>query len=111
MGLLRLFSREETLPLIHLPAGSFTLDRDGQILTSTLPRSFPLKRVRDIGSRVLASFRAAQEAQMPLSEIIIHYAALKLLARELRGGAIIFLMPQTHNGQRANQPQSNARVV
>ena len=38
---------------------------------------------------------------MPLSEIIIHYSALKLLARELRGGAIVFLMPHTLN-QRVN---------
>jgi hypothetical protein len=29
--------------------------------------------------------------------VIINYAALKLLARELRGGAIVFVMPQTLN--------------
>ena len=44
-----------------------------------------------------ATFNAAQNAQMPLSEIIISYAALRILARELRGGAIIYLMPQTLN--------------
>ena len=43
----------------------------------------------------MTAFRKAKQAQMPLSEIIIHYAALKLLARELRGGAIVFVMPQS----------------
>ena len=95
MGLLKLFSRSAESGLIHLPSGSFTLDRDGQIMTSTLPQSFPLGEIREIGQRVLTAFRNAKQAQMPLSEIIIHYAALKLLARELRGGAIVFVMPQS----------------
>ena len=82
---------------MRLPSGSFTLDRDGRIMTSTLPQSFPEAQMHAIGEKVLASFRAAQRAQMPLSEIIIHYASLKVLARELRGGAIIFLMPQAFN--------------
>ncbi len=102
MGLLsRLFKSAEP-GLVHLPAGSFTLDRDGRIMTSTLPQSFPLDHLKAIAERVLASFRSAKKAQMPLSEIIIHYSALKLLARELRGGAIIFLMPQSLN-QKLNQ--------
>jgi hypothetical protein len=82
---------------MRLPSGSFTLDREGRVMTSTLPQSFSEAQMRAIGEKVLASFRAAQRAQMPLSEIIVHYAALKLLARELRGGAIIFLMPQAFN--------------
>ena len=34
---------------------------------------------------------------MPLTEIIVQFATLKVLARELRGGAIIFLMPLLQN--------------
>jgi len=103
MGLLSLFSkRNETQRLIRLPAGSFTLDADGKIMTSTLPQSFPASRMREIGNQVLASLRAARQAQLPLSEIIINYATLKLLARELRGGAIIFLMP--HNSTPPSNP-------
>jgi len=64
-------------------------------MTSTLPQTFPADHVRAIGDHVLAAFRKAKQAQMPLSEIIIQYAALKVLARELRGGAIVFLMPQS----------------
>ena len=97
MRLLKLFSKAPKFRLVALPAGSFTLDRAGQVMTSTLPQSFPEDFMRAIGDKVLAAFRAAREAQMPLSELIIHYAALKLLARELRGGAIIFIMPQSLN--------------
>lgn len=99
MGFLKfLFAKpSDTQRLIRLPSGSFTLDAQGKIMTSTLPQSFPEKRMFEIGQQVLLALRAAREAQLPLSELIISYSALKLLARELRGGAIIFLMPQTFN--------------
>ena len=96
MGFLSRIFKPKASTLRALPAGSFTLDRQGNIMTSTLPQSFPVAQLRQIGAVVLASFRAAEKAQMPLAEIIIHYSALKLLARELRGGAMVFLMPLSH---------------
>ncbi len=95
MGLLSRFFKPSHPGLLQLPAGSFTLDREGVIMTSTLPQSFPSDHARAIGDQVLEAFRLAKKAQMPLSEIVIQYAALKVLARELRGGAIVFLMPQS----------------
>lgn len=97
MGFLSNLFKSSGTGLMHLPAGSFTLDKDGRIMTSTLPQSFPTEHLQAIGTQVLASFRAAKKAQMPLTEILIQYSALKLMARELRGGAIIFLMPQSLN--------------
>jgi len=99
MGLLSRFFKPAETALVHLPAGSFTLDREGQVMTSTLPQSFPSDHLKAIGSQVLASFRSAKKAQLPLTEITIHYSALKLLARELGSGAIVFLMPQSLNKQ------------
>jgi hypothetical protein len=96
MGLLSFLSKPIS-HLVHLPSGSFTIDREGRVMTSTLPQSFPTPCMQDIGGVVIASFEAAKQAQMPLAEIILYYAALKILARELRGGAIIFLMPQSLN--------------
>ena len=101
MGLLNFFSKPEDPRLTRLPSGSFTLDRDGQLVISTLPRAFPSSEVYEIGKHVLASFQAARDAQLPLTELIVHYNALKLMARELSGGAIIFLMPQSMD--RSNQ--------
>jgi len=97
MGLLNFLSKSDRPKLVHLPSGSFTIDREGKIMTSTLPQSFSAARMQEIGQPVIASFQAAKVAQMPLAEVIIHFAALKILARELRGGAIIFLMPQCLN--------------
>ena len=100
MGLLDLFSRSSRKNLVHLPSGSFTMDREGKIMTSTLPQSFPEQFILEIGKQVLTCFRQADKAQIPLSEIVLTFSALKILARELRGGAIVFLMPQA-----ISQPQ------
>ena len=81
--------------LVRLPTGSFTLDPTGRIVASTLPRSFPAAQVREIGDLVLSTFQLARQASIPLSELIADFAALKLTARELRGGAIIFLAPRS----------------
>lgn len=78
-----------------LPSGAFALDRDGRVVVSTLPQSFPAAQMREIGERVLAFFRGAQQAQMPLHELNVYYPSLKVTARCLRGGALIFLSPQT----------------
>ncbi len=94
MGLLDIFGKPVPAPS-RLPSGSFTVDRAGDILVSTLPQSFPVTVVREIGRHVLQTFREAQAAQLPLSELIVYYASLKLTARDLRGGAIVFLIPQT----------------
>jgi hypothetical protein len=79
---------------MRLPTGSFTLDREGRVIISTVTQSFPDTLLKEIGDQVLATFRSAQEAQLPLSELIVHFSSLTLTARELRGGAIIFLSPQ-----------------
>jgi hypothetical protein len=92
MGLLTLFSKT-TPALVRLPSGSFTVDREGAVLIGTLPSTFPSTLVRDIAQQVLETFREASEAQLPLSDIVINYPTLRIRARELRGGAIIYLSP------------------
>jgi hypothetical protein len=77
----------------RLAAGCFTVDAEGRMLTSTLPHGFPEAHIEGIAREVLAIFRTAQKAQLKLSELVIHYAALKLTVRELRGGAIVFVVP------------------
>ena len=94
MDVLKQYSQKR-VNLVRLSNGCFTVDRSGRIVASTLPQSFPQPRMEEIGRKVLAAFRDAEEAQLTLVELIINYAALKLSARELRGGAIIFLCPRT----------------
>jgi hypothetical protein len=93
MGFLSRFTKPAPT-LLRLPSGSFTVDREGSVLVGTLPSSFPASLVDEIGRQVLAAFHEGAAAQLPLSEIIINYASLKIVARELRGGAIIYLSPQ-----------------
>jgi hypothetical protein len=93
MGLLNFFSKPVP-KLARLPSGSFTVDASGRMLASTLPHSFSQMHVDEISSTVLSVFRDAEKAALPLSEIVIRYGGIKITARELRGGAIIFLKPK-----------------
>ena len=98
MGLLSFFSKAAP-PLQRLPSGSFTLDRTGRLVVGTVNSSIPIATVEDIGRQVLATFREAQAAQLPLSELIVHFGSLKIVAREMRGGAIVFLTLQNPIGR------------
>ena len=101
MGLLSRFTKSAP-ELVKLPSGSFTVDREGCVLIGTLPSSFPMNLVNEISKQVLAAFRDAAAAQLPLSEITINYPSLKISARELRGGAIVYLAPK---GSHSRQPK------
>ncbi len=81
--------------LKRLPSGSFTVDAHGQVVSSTVPQIVPSALVRDIGQRIVAIFAGARKAQLPFSEMVVQYASFKIIAREMRGGAIIFLTPKT----------------
>ncbi len=94
MGLLNLFSSKKDEPkLERLPSGSFTVDRDGKILTSTLPQGFAEASVREIGKIVVEAMLSAREANLTVSDLVIYYSGLKITAKEQRGGAMIFLAP------------------
>jgi len=94
MGFLkRLF---KSRPLVQqLPLGSMTVSRDGELITTTISSAYPRALLQEIAQEVVTLFREARDAQMPLAELNLHFASLRITARELRGGAIIFLFPQT----------------
>jgi hypothetical protein len=94
MGFLNLFSKSGAT--IHrLPSGSITVDRHGNVVTKTISSSCPEDIIRSITGEILKLFRQAREKQLPMSELSLHFASLQITARELRGGAIIFLSPKT----------------
>ena len=94
MGFLKRFFRGRA-GVQQLPTGTITVDRNGCIITSTVSSAYPQKLLRDIGRDVLGLFREARTAQMPLAEISLQFGSLHITARELRGGAVIFLFPKT----------------
>lgn len=94
MGVLRPFIRTE-IPVEagRMPSGCFAVHREGGIICSTLPVWFPARTVSEIGRVVVAAFRVAAETNVSLTELHVRYRGLTLLARDLRGGALIFLFP------------------
>ena len=94
-----IFSRDRGSTPMPLPQGTFTIDRGGRLVTSTISNAFPEKLALEIGKAVVDTFRKAQAADIVLTELTINFAALKLTARELRGGAIVFLAPITAGSQ------------
>src|SRR5262249_38952961 len=60
----QLFIKPKKPALIQLPAGSFTVDPKGRIITSTLPQSFRIAHLQAIGNQVLGAFRSAEQARM-----------------------------------------------
>jgi hypothetical protein len=95
MGLLSFFTKNKPNKLAPIPKGSFTVDRQGRIMTSTLPRAFPEERLVEIGSVVVKVLHTAKAANIPFVDLFVKFGALKVHAREMRGGAIIFLTPLT----------------
>jgi hypothetical protein len=93
MGLLSLFSKPSAA-VQRLPHGSLTLDRDANIVASTISSGTTPALLQELGQQVLHLFREAHKAQMPLTELKLHFGSLQITAREMRGGAIVFLKPK-----------------
>jgi hypothetical protein len=87
------FIKPRKTALVELPRGSFTVDGRGKVLTCTLPRSFR-PHVQMVANIVLAAQRSARDAKIPLTELAVSFEGLKLVARDLRGGAIVFIERQ-----------------
>ena len=79
----------------RLPTGSMTVDRDGNVVTSTISSTYSAGLLRGIAEEILRLFREARAAQFPISEFNLQFAGLQVTAREMRGGAIIFLSAKT----------------
>ena len=71
------------------------MDSTGEVVVSTLSQACPVAQVKEIGQLAIATFQAARQARLPVNELVVNYASLKLTARELRGGAIVFLSPRS----------------
>ena len=94
MGFLDIFKRSSSPDLVRLPTGSFTVDAKGHVVASTLPQSFPSSLLKEISLQVVNLFKGAQTAGIPFAEITIEFGSFKIKAKELRGGAMIFLTPK-----------------
>jgi hypothetical protein len=80
----------------RFPCGSYTISSNGSIVVSTLPGSFPRERLEAIGKVVLSALGTARELGTPFTELAADFAGLEIRARDLLGGAIIFITPQEY---------------
>ena len=96
MGILKPFSRAlKPLRPERLPSGCYTIHRGGALVASTLPSPFPREAMFEIGRVVVEAFHSAQNANLPLTDLHLKFSGLTITAREMRGGALIFLAPAT----------------
>jgi hypothetical protein len=94
MGFLSIFKNPKTQGPPPLPSGSYTVDRDGKVVTRTIPSTVSAEALEQISAQVLQTFKDARQAELNLSEFTVNMGAMNIKARELRGGAIIFLSPR-----------------
>jgi hypothetical protein len=91
------FSKTQTVSPARFPRGSYTVSSAGRIVVSTLPRSsFSIDRMEEIGHTVLKALAAARDLGNPFTELAAEFAGLEIRARNLAGGAIIFVTPQEY---------------
>jgi hypothetical protein len=90
------FSKTKTMGPAHFPRGSYTMSSAGKIVVSTLPGSFPRERMLAIGNVILSTLASARVMGTPFTEVAADYAGLEIRARDLAGGAIIFVTPQEY---------------
>ena len=108
MGLLKLFSRSSAA-VQRLPSGSLTVDRHGQIVTSTVSSAYPIELLREIATKCCSCSAKHASAQLAFSELGLHFASLQITAREMRGGAIIFLSPKIYVSPKTEFPSPSAK--
>jgi hypothetical protein len=90
------FSTSRTMGPARFPRGSYTVSSQGKVVISTLPGDFPKERMLEISKVVLSTLASARAMGTPFIELAADYAGLEIRARDLAGGAIIFVTPQEY---------------
>ena len=90
------FTKNTPMGPARFPRGSYTLSSQGKIVVSTLPASFSKERMIEIGKVILNTLASAREIGAPFTELAADFAGLEIRARDLSGGAIIFITPQEY---------------
>lgn len=112
MGVLTTMRDRKSVTVDRLPGGCFSLHRGGEIAGSTLPGNFAPEKMAEIGRIVIETFRRAQEANLLLTDLRFHFSGLQISARDLRGGALIFLTPATLSlPQRLDSPSMHHKSL
>ncbi len=101
----QIFIKPSKAALVQVPAGSFKMDQSGHIVTSTLPASFAAAHAEAIATEVARAFLSGERAQVALTQLTIDYPALRLLARKMRHGLMVFLVSRALGSIAETGPQ------
>lgn len=87
-----LLSRKISDAPATIPSGSFTVDSGGEVLVGTLPTEWMREHAAVLGREIVDALAEAEAMGEPVVELSLEYSGLKISARNLRGGAVIFLL-------------------
>ena len=104
----QIFIKPTKAALVQVPTGSFKTDQSGRFMTSTLPASFAAAHAETIGAEVAKTFLSGERAQVALTQLTVEYPALTLLARKMRHGLMIFLVPKAPGSSPETKPQPDS---
>jgi len=104
----QIFIKPSKAALVQVPTGSFKMDQSGRLMTSTLPAAFAAAHVEAIGTEIARAFLSGDRAQVALTQLTVDYPALKLLARKMRHGLMVFLVPRTLGSSPELKPQPDS---
>jgi hypothetical protein len=85
------FIRPYKHPVVQPLAGSFLMDDQGGIRSSTLPNSFPQDRLQSIASNIFKTFQTVRKALMECNELRVDYPALSLQAKRGPRGTMVYI--------------------
>lgn len=92
MGFLKR-SKAAAIEPLCMPTGCFTMDAGGAVVASTMPSDFPRKTLEAVGEALVRTLREADTAGLGLTEFSVHFGSLRLSARDLHGGTLVFINP------------------
>lgn len=105
MGILKPSARTTDTPgSERIPSGCFSIHKHGGLVASTLPATTPVQLVGEIASAVMDAFASAAKTELPLTDLQVHYSGVDIVARDLRGGIIVFLHPRQLQFNRIQPP-------
>lgn len=90
---MKFFGQSRVKRSFDIPRGAFTYDSAGGILVGSVPQAWMEEFGPMLVKTLRKAFGVAAEKGLILNEIALYYAGVRIVARDLRGGGIVYLLP------------------
>ena len=95
----RIFIKPSKTNLANRQGGSFVMDHQGRVLTSTIPRTLAPALVTAMAEKIRAIFSSAKKADLCLDELVVQYEDLQLKIWQSRAVTMVSLLPSPDMGR------------